>query len=168
MKYAKVLVMICFLFTVINITQVTMADNINDFLMQENQLQQLLEVRDFQAGFVGISGQVWKVEPLGRWFAAQFVNTQIQEPYLSGQLTREHLKALARAFAEQDFTELPNRFGRDVEVNPRTLTIRFGVIEKSLILNAGENLETVTLEPSQLENLRRFRNLFQSIMTILQ
>ena len=136
--------------------------------MQDNQLQQPLEVRDSQSGFVGISGQVWRVEPSGRWFAAQFVNTQIQKPYLSGQLTCEDLKALARAFAEQDFTELPNRFGRDLEVNPRTLTIRFGAIEKSLVLNAGENIETVTLEPSQSENFRRFRGLFQSIITILQ
>ncbi len=145
-----------------------MADSINDFLAQDGRLQQKLELRDSQSGFVGLSGQVWTVEPSGRWNVARFINEQVQEPHFSGQLTYGQLNGLAGVLAAQDFIKLPNRFGRELNVNPRTLTIRFGTTEKLLILNAGENLETTSPELSQSPDFRRFRAIFESIIEFFQ
>lgn len=167
MQYVKVFMIACLLFPLAGIQPITMAGNMTDVLAQEVSLQQVLEVQISQAGFVGVSGEIWKIEPSGQWCVAEFVNSQVHQPHRSGQLADDQLRALARVLSEQDFNTLPDQFGQDPEINPQTITIRFGAMEKSLMLNAGEDLDAIILGPSQSKDLGRFRTLYHAVETLL-
>jgi hypothetical protein len=167
MQYMKVFMLVCLLFPLAGIQPITMAGNMTDILAQQVSLQQVLEVQIFQAGFVGVSGEIWKIEPSGQWYMAEFVNSQVHQPHRSGQLTDDQLRDLERVLSEQDFNTLPDQFGQDPEVNPQTITIRFGAVEKSLMLNAGEDLDAIFLVPSQSKDLGRFRTVYHAIETLL-
>jgi hypothetical protein len=58
-------------------------------------LKQVLEVRDSQSGFAGISGTVWRIEPDGRYVGARFANQIEGPPVLSGKLDPQTLARLA-------------------------------------------------------------------------
>ncbi len=168
MHYVKIVMIVCLLWPLAGIQPITMADSTTNVAGHQVSLPEPLEVQISQSCFVGVSGELWRIEPSGEWCVAEFVNSQVHHPSRSGQLTAGQVQTLAETLVAQDFTGWPDQFGRDPEINPQTITIRLGELEKSLVLNAGEDLGTVALGLSQSQNLQRFRALYQAVEALLQ
>lgn len=118
------------------------------FLTPEGNLQERLEFRDAQEGFVGVAGEIWTVEPSGRFSIARFINEKTDAPYWERNLTPAELKHLAQVLATSNFLESPAFFGRDSKVNRHLLTLAFGKKKSTLVLNPGEPAtEKVTPPP---------------------
>jgi len=109
------------------------------FLRPDGLLREPIEFKDAQEGFAGVSGRIVTIEPTGKWRAARFLNDQVQEPDLLGQLTPQELSAVAGLFAAERFLESPAQLGRDVKVNRHLVSLRFGVKNSTLLLNPGED-----------------------------
>lgn len=137
------------------------------FLTPEGNLQERLQFRDAQEGFVGVSGEIWTVEPSGRFSIARFLNEKTDAPYWERNLTPAELKDLAHVLAASNFLELPAFFGRDLKVNRHLLTLAFGKKKSTLVLNPGE-LVTEKMTPPPGDPLATLWGKFISIVQAVQ
>jgi hypothetical protein len=101
------------------------------------QLKNRLVLRDEVRGFAGLSGQMWVVEPDGRWSLVALqpagsgkVKEVVQQ---TGQLNQDELVGLAKDLATYDLAGLPVQHGERARVNPHRIVLKFG--DKQMILN---------------------------------
>lgn len=143
---------------------------LSDYL-SEGTLKEAVTLTEAQEGFVGVAGMSWVVEPSGAWRISNFVNQQVQEPKERGQLNKEQMAVVAGLLASEKYSDLPPRFGRDVQVNRLLLSISFGQMTKTLILNPGEAADVKvvdTFAPSRVGAARNFLRIFEGIKNLLQ
>jgi hypothetical protein len=100
-------------------------------------LKNRLVLREEQAGFAGVSGRMWVVEPDGRWSVMDIKPAgtgKVRETTRqSGKLTPEELTALAKDLAAHNLVGLPKNVGELVRANPHRIILKFG--DKETILN---------------------------------
>jgi hypothetical protein len=141
-------------------------DHVSEYLTRDGRLKGQLELRDAREGFVGVSGEVWVVEPSGRWYVARFVNEHVGEPSRTGDLTRAELTRLAEELARQKFSTLPTLFGRDVPINRHFMTIAFADRKTTLVLKPGETVAEVAQTTDDPGAVTRFLALVQTIQNL--
>jgi hypothetical protein len=118
------------------------------YLTSGGRLQARLVFRDGQDGFAGVSGEIWTVEPSGRFSIARFLNDKTNPPYWERTLAPAELKDLANVLAARNFLDLPDTFGRDVKVNAHLLTLSFGYKQSTLVLRGGETVSDAMTAPA--------------------
>jgi len=113
-------------------------DKPSDYL-KDGKLAHTLEVRDVQGGFAGFTGRLWTVEPSGRWTLARVMNrkTEVEK---KGELTKEELALLAKELARYDLAQLTSKAPGRPMANPHVVSIKFGKLDVSLTLGAGQPL----------------------------
>jgi hypothetical protein len=123
-------------------------------------LKQVLEVRDSQSGFAGISGTVWRIEPDGRYVGARFANQIEGPPVLSGKLDPQTLARLAELLRSDAWQSLPAHLGEGDPVNVRTLSISQGARTVTLELPPPDPTTPERLLPrssSESDSLKVFQ-----------
>jgi len=143
-------------------------DHVGTYLDPDGRLQSRFELRDAQEGFVGVSGEMWVVEPLGRWYAARFVNEHVSEPSRIGDLTQAQLAQLAEELAQQQFSTLPTVFGRTVPINPHLMTIAFGDRRTTLVIRPGETVAEMAQTADDPGAVTRFWAIVRTIQSLLE
>ncbi len=142
-------------------------DHVSQYLAPDGRLKARLEFRDAQEGFVGVSGEMWVIEPSGRWHAARFINEHVGEPSRGGDLTQAELARLAEELARQKFSTLPTLFGRDVSINRHLMTIAFADRNTTLILRPGDTVAEMARTVDDPRPVTRFLALAQTIQSLL-
>jgi hypothetical protein len=142
--------------------------HVSKYLAPDGRLKGRLEVRDAQEGFVGVSGEIWVIEPSGRWYAARFVNGHVSEPSRTGDLTQAELSRLAEELARQKFSTLPTLFGRNVSINRHLMTIAFADRQTTLVLRPGETVAEMAQTADDPGAITRFLALVQTIQSLLE
>lgn len=117
-------------------------------LTPDSQLTNALTIIDQQAGFVGIEGVRWSIDPDGAFRAVRFVNERTDPAHQQGRLTRDELKSLG-ARLESDLPHLPMQSGEAAPVNAHTIVIQFGCRIWTLQLPTGR-----TIFEAQQEHLK--------------
>jgi hypothetical protein len=97
-----------------------------DYLTKDGKLSRVLEFRDGQSGFAGMTGTAWRVEPDGSCTVATFLNEKLQKTLRGGKLSEKQLAALAGHLAALDVAGLPNELGGFTGANPQVFALRFG------------------------------------------
>jgi hypothetical protein len=143
-------------------------DHVSQYLASDGRLKGRLELRDAQEGFVGVSGEMWVVEPSGRWYAARFVNEHVGEPARTGDFTQAELARLAEELAQQKFSTLPPLLGRDISINRHFMTIAFADRQTTLVLRPGETVAEVAQTADNPGAVTRFLVLVQTIQSLLE
>jgi len=137
-------------------TVVAATTNPIEALAADGRLLGTLTIIEQQSGFAGITGAIWSIDADGKYRAARFVNERIEPPYKQGQLAPEPLHALGKAM-EVELSPLPARLGREAEINPRTIVIRFAQRTWTLALPPGRSIGEAWREYSRNENDPRYR-----------
>lgn len=108
-------------------------------LTPDSELTSALTIIDQQAGFVGIEGVRWSIDPDGAFRAVRFVNERTEPAHQQGRLTRDELKSLG-ARLESDLPHLPTQSGEAAPVNAHTIVIQFGCRIWTLQLPTGRTI----------------------------
>ncbi|MEO1999330.1 MAG: hypothetical protein ABGZ17_29145 [Planctomycetaceae bacterium] len=116
------------------------ASQADDYLTPEGLLRQVVELKDAQGGFAGMSGHIWLVLQNGQWTRRPFLNRTKRSPDAQGQLTADELRALAGQLARCRVEKLPGRIGGASGANPHLVTIRYGRQQSTLVLGTGSSL----------------------------
>lgn len=133
-------------------------------------LTDTLTIRDEQLGFAGSTGTVWVIEPGGIWYVANFLNETTFEPLRKGQLTSDQLADVTGLLGMKHFCNLPEHFGRNLDVNPHLFTISYGDKSSTLVLTGGELLteEIIpVMNTMETEALSNFFQIFKNVLTLL-
>jgi hypothetical protein len=138
MRAATRLSFSCFLFLA-GVAPAFAQGKASDYLAKDGKLTGTLEVRDVQGGFAGFTGRAWRIEPSGKWTISGVMNETL-EAQAKGNLSKEQLAALARDLARYDLKALPSKGPKRPMANPHVVTVKFGGKERTLTLNAGEEL----------------------------
>lgn len=129
-------------------------------------MQARLVLRDGQQGFAGMSGEVWTVEPGGRFSIARFLNDRTDPPYWERSLAPTERKELAKVLAASHLLDLPDTFGRDVKVDAHLLTLSFGKKQSTLALQGGEAVTDKTTPPAGDPQTSAWRNFIAIVRTL--
>lgn len=142
----------------------------NPFLTADNHLIAELELRDEQAGFVGVSGITWSILPDGTCEASPFVNNTVSSSSQAGQLAQADLVKLASTLLDQNFSGLPAEISSEPSLNPHRLQISLGDKSTALVLPAGQSIDqALTLQQQRSEApAARFLKIAQTINQIVQ
>jgi hypothetical protein len=110
---------------------------VEDYLDRDGRLKERLEIRHLQGGIAGSTGTYHVIERDGTWGTGALQlrggKETVSALVVKGKLTAAQLRQLAEALARHDLAGLKDH--GQVEVNPRTLTIRFG--SQSVTLQPG-------------------------------
>ena len=109
------------------------------YLTPEGRLRSALELRDAQAGFAGITADVWSIEPEGAFRVARYLDERAVAPARQGVLSRDRLEELARVLAEQELLTLPPELGQAPPINAHQITLSFGDKSSTLWLMPGQD-----------------------------
>ncbi len=101
---------------------------------------EVVELRDGQSGFAGLSGTVVVIEPDGAFHVARFLNEQIWSPTREGKLGPEDMAKLNAVIGETDFAGLPPVVEATAEINPRVVSVRYGDRRSTWQLTPGQPL----------------------------
>lgn len=146
-------------------------NEVTSYLSSDGALKKTVKLTDAQEGFVGVTGTLWIIEPTGSWRIANFVNEQVYEPRQQGHLSYDQLAVVGNLLASGAFCGLPHQFGRRLEVNRHMVTIGFGRMTSTLVLNAAEPA-TATIAPAldaaEADALIRFLHIFKGIQNLLE
>jgi hypothetical protein len=115
------------------------ADDPVSGLTTDGQLMSTLVITDQQAGFVGVEGQKWLIDPDGAFRVIRFVNESEQPAHRQGRLASDDLKSLA-ALIDIDFPRLSAQAGDAAPVNAHTVAIQFGCRTWTLRLPPGQTI----------------------------
>jgi hypothetical protein len=140
--------------------------DLRQFLTPDGRLQSSLVLREAQQGFAGVSGEVWTIEPDGRFSITRFLNEKIDAPYWTRKLSAAERKGLARVLAASRFFELPDSLGSASVVNPQLLTMTFAKKQCTLALVAGQVVTRETVPPPGDPQLREWRNFIAIVLAI--
>jgi hypothetical protein len=108
-------------------------------LTSDGQLTSTLAITDQQAGFVGVEGLKWSIDPDGGFRVVRFVNESPQSAHQQGQLTLDELKSLG-ALLDSTLPRLLAHSGQAAPVNAHTLVIQFGCRTWTLHLPPGQTI----------------------------
>lgn len=106
-------------------------------LTSDGQLTSTLAITDQQAGFVGVEGRKWSIDPDGAFRVVRFVNESEQAAHRQGRLALAELKSLG-ALIDAEFPRLSAQAGHAAPVNAHTLVIQFGCRSWTLQLPPGQ------------------------------
>lgn len=121
---------------------------VSEFVGDDGQLREELQVRDGQHGFVGEAGTLWIIEPSGAFRVSSFVNRKVGPPQREGTLTPEQIELVAQSLARERFSDLPGRIGERAHANTRIISVVFGDDSVALLLPPGQprDLERVVAQ----------------------
>jgi len=141
-------------------------NDLRQFLTADGKLRSSLVLREAQQGFAGVSGEVWTIEPDGRFSIARFLNEKVDAPYWTRKLSAAECKGLARVLAARRFFELPDSLGSAAVVNPQLLTLTFGKKQSTLALVAGEEVTRETAPPPSDPQVREWRSFITIVLAM--
>ncbi len=145
--------------TIVKVASLKAADTATGksaYLSGDGRLVHSLVLKDAQGGFAGFSGHIWTVEPGGSWRRQPFLNRNVRDADMKGQLTRDQVVALSRQLAAHDLLGLPKQIGKNIGANPHIFTITFGEKQASLTVPPGAPLPKVDPQSTELDPQARF------------
>jgi hypothetical protein len=98
-------------------------------------LTEVIEIREAQSGFAGVSGTITRIEPDGAFTISHFLNEAVQAPHQQGRLTEEQQEGLSRLLEESDLSALPKELGERPEINEKVITVTVGEDSSTLFLD---------------------------------
>lgn len=138
------------------------------YLTEEGELTEQLIYRDSQAGFAGVTGYLWTIEPDGSWKRQTFLNDLVRDADRSGKLRPGQLQELAEALKQNDLLGLPEQQGEEPQVNPKFITLQYGDKEFRYALIGGGELPEVDPDHPRPTNADRFVNIVNVILDLLE
>ena len=137
-----------------------------DYLTPQGQLREVVELKDAQGGFAGMSGHVWLVLQNGQWTRRPFLNRTKQTPDAQGKLTADQLRTVAEQLALCRVEKLRGRIGGASGNNPHLITIRYGRRQSTLVLGTGAPLPAAN--PQSQEDADRMVVLVRFLQKLLR
>jgi hypothetical protein len=114
-------------------------------LTKEGKLRHVIEFREGQGGFAGVTGVAWKIETDGSWSVATFLNDRTTKTIREGKLNEKQLAALASHLTALDVADLPKQLGEFKGANPRSFLLRIGDRTTTVTAGPGQRLTEVVL-----------------------
>ncbi len=107
----------------------------------DQPLRATLVLRVAQAGFAGVTGTEYRLQPNGQWQALQFVNDRTTGVVGEGQLPPEKMIALSHRLTQTDFARLPADVSATQGVNPAIVEMQYGDDTAAAYLPPGYSLD---------------------------